>query len=526
MNSESHNPDMILEYFQSLKEWKKSQFKLSTSSEIVQLDKKLVRRREDLEKLRLSITSGSNSIAAIRSEINRVNQNIGSIEKEMSELSNRIDLVKREYLSVSSYINSNKTVEKSFDNSNELIPNQKIAGKFRLVFSIIGNDIEAIYLDLRRALSHYDIQILLQYILGLFIGLIFLINFPTFIVKLLSLLFLSLYLIWRIRFVFKFKKQSFNGQTSQHKESNNTSISEMRHKQRSLEVTIGKLQSQLNGCKGAIGQYRTNQKDLIISLGKANKHVLYLNDLLDKEIETYRTTEESVIEQICAEKINRLLYLESLFEKWFKEYIADLTKKAQRKLCLADIEVDDDPMALKAKPITVWVGVTERTSPSLIVKDSLTEEIGIDKISELHINPEEFESQDPYEGTKRKYGVYEFLAIFLCENFLIYYKCYFNFIRRKPVNEEYSEYLYENIVFTKSQEKSSVNMKNFDDSKQVYSKILTISTNDGKVLCFRIPKDRGGSNPSEIDHAAVTIRNLLRQRQQDLLRQRQQNDPN
>lgn len=37
---------------------------------------------------------------------------------------------------------------------------------------------------------------------------------------------------------------------------------------------------------------------------------------------------------------------------------------------------------------------------------------------------------------KKRYGVYEFNVIFICANFLGYYKCYWNFIRRLPVDED------------------------------------------------------------------------------------------
>jgi hypothetical protein len=513
MNSESHNPDMILEYFQSLKEWKKDQFNLDISSEIVQIDENLLLLREELDKLRLSITDESSSIKDITDKIGDMNQNIASTETEISELSNRINLVKSEYLSISNHIKTTEILEKSYDHPNNFILNQKTAGEFRFILSIIRNDIKTLYLDFKRALSNFDVQILLQYLTGFSLGLIVLIKFSYPAANFISLAVISSYLIWRTYSVLQSKKLSLNSQGSQRKTNSNINISQMRYKQQCLEVDIRQLQSQLNGHQNAVNQYKRRQKELLIDMEQANRNILNLSDLLNQRTEIYQSTEERIVTQIRAEKIERLSYLESLFQKWLKEYIVDLTKKAQRKLKLLSIE-DDDPMALKATPVTVWVGVTERTSPSMIVKDGLTEGTGADQISELYIDPREFKSQDAYEGSKRKYGVYEFLVIFLCEDFLSYYKCYFNFIRRKTVNEEYSEYLYENIVFTKLQEESSVNMKNFDDSKQVYSRSLTISTNDGKVLCFRIPKARVESNPSEIDRAALTIRDLLRQHKQ------------
>ena len=515
MNPEvNHSPEIILEYFKTLKEWHKDKFNLDTSSEVVQMNEDLVLLREDLNKIRLSIIDESDSIKSINNEIDDINQNIASTEKEISELRNRISTAQSEHLNIINKIKSIEALERPSNYVNESIPRSKSAGKFRLILAIIRNDIEIIYLDFKKAASNFNVKILLQYLIGCSVGLILLINFSFPVVKIISLIPPALYVLWRTRSVFSSKGQRFNSQGKQIRIYQDTNISNIRYEQQDLEMNIGKLQSQLNHHEDFVNQYRREQRNLLIKIDQTNRSILDLNNLIDQGVETYQKSAEIIVDQIRAKKMDRLSYLEVLFQKWLKEYIVDLTENARRKLGLVGIEVND-PVALKATPITVWVGVTERTSPSLIVKDSLTEETASDEISELYIDLGEFESQAAYEGSKRKYGVYEFLVIFLCKDFLSYYKCYFNFIRRQTVNEEYREYLYKNIVFTKLQEKSSVNMKNYGDSKQVYSKSLTISTNDGKTLCFQIPKSRGGSNPLELDRAARTIRNLLRQCRQD-----------
>lgn len=516
MNPEvNHSPEIILEYFRTLKEWHKDKFNLDTSSEVVQMNEDLVLLREDLNKIRLSIIDESDSIKSINNEIDDINQNIASTEKEISELRNRISTAQSEHLNIVNKIKSIEALEKPSNYVNKSIPRSKSAGKFRLILAIIRNDIKIIYLDFKKAASNFNVKILLQYLIGCSVGLILLINFSFPAIKLISLTPPAFYLLWRTRSVFRSKGQKFNSQGKQIKVYQDANVSDIRYEQQDLEINIGKLQSQLNRHEDIVNQYRRKQENLLIKIDQTNGNILDLNNLINQGVETYQKTAASIVDQIRAEKMDRLSCLEFLFQKWLKEYIAALTENARRKLGLVSIEVDDDPVALKAKPITVWVGVTERTSPSLIVKDSLTEETISDEISELYIDLGELESQAAYEGSKRKYGVYEFLVIFLCKDFLSYYKCYFNLIRRQTVNEEYREYLYKNIVFTKLQEKSSVNMKNYDDSKQVYSKSLTISTNDGRTLRFRIPKSRGESNPSELDRAARTIRNLLRQCRQD-----------
>ena len=515
MNLEvSHNPEIILEYFKTLKEWNKDKFNLDISSEMVQMDEHLVLLRENLDRVRLSITDKSDSIKSINNEIDEVNQNITSTEKEIAELRNRIRIAQSEHLDINNKIKSIEAFERPSNGFDESVSRSKSSGKLRLIFAIIRNDIEIIYLDFKKAVSDFNVQILLQYLIGFSIGLILLINLSFLAARLISLMLLALYLLWRTRSIFKLKGQRSNSQGKQIRTYQDTNVSDIRYRQQDLETNIGKLQSQLNHHEKIVNQYRRNQKDSFIKIDQININILNLNSFLNQGVETYQKTAESIVEQIRVEKMDRLSHLEVLFQRWLKEYIAALTENARRKLGLVGIEFDDDPMALKAKPITVWVGVTKETSPSLIVQDSLTEETVSDEISKLHIDPEEFESQAAYEGSKRKYGVYEFLVIFLCEDFLSYYRCYFNFIRRQTVNEEYREYLYKNIVFTKFQEKSSVKTKDYD-SKQVHSKSLTISTNDGKTLCFQIPKSRGESNPSELDRAARTIRNLLRQCRRD-----------
>ena len=54
---------------------------------------------------------------------------------------------------------------------------------------------------------------------------------------------------------------------------------------------------------------------------------------------------------------------------------------------------------------------------------------------------------------KRRYGVYEFNAIFFCANFLAYYRCYWDFIRGLPVDEEMCEILYDSIRICQSKTK-------------------------------------------------------------------------
>jgi hypothetical protein len=73
-------------------------------------------------------------------------------------------------------------------------------------------------------------------------------------------------------------------------------------------------------------------------------------------------------------------------------------------------------------------------------------------------------------------------------------------------------------VSIKVQEKSSVRLKD-ETQKNVYNKRLSLTMKDGKSICFRIAKHRLEKNLSihlsQVDEAAVAIRDMLRQRRID-----------
>jgi hypothetical protein len=78
--------------------------------------------------------------------------------------------------------------------------------------------------------------------------------------------------------------------------------------------------------------------------------------------------------------------------------------------------------------------------------------------------------------------------------------------------------MYDSIVSIKIKEKSSVRLKN-EQQKNVYRKRLLITTNDGKILCFNFSRNRVEKTYSirfsQIEEAAIAIRDMLRQRRID-----------
>ena len=118
--------------------------------------------------------------------------------------------------------------------------------------------------------------------------------------------------------------------------------------------------------------------------------------------------------------------------------------------------------------------------------------------TDLSIDDNDFYLEEKRSSSKDIFGVYEVVIIFLCSNFLTYYKCYFNFIQNKKIDEENCEYLYDSIVSVKVQDKS----RSGDNSKDTYRKRLLITTSDGKIVCFRFPRrDRKSTrlNSSHVD---------------------------
>lgn len=221
--------------------------------------------------------------------------------------------------------------------------------------------------------------------------------------------------------------------------------------------------------------------------------------------------------------VSRLKSLELEIKKRLEEDEEQLVKIGLEKLQIASSELDAQrrESELDRPAIISLVGVTDdEVDKSFIVANDRVDEY-LDKSSrrELLIRKEDFYEQKGLDG-KYKYGVYEFVSIFIVENFLAYYRCYWNFVRGAAVDEETCEYLYDAIVSVKTEERSSLNQKNPNERRN-YKQILSITTMDGKTISFQIGNDRKAkidstkdiSNySSKIDEEARRIRYWLRKR--------------
>ncbi|MDZ8236682.1 MAG: hypothetical protein RMZ69_05815 [Nostoc sp. ChiQUE01a] len=219
--------------------------------------------------------------------------------------------------------------------------------------------------------------------------------------------------------------------------------------------------------------------------------------------------------QIQESKIYNLEDLETQVKIWLEEDKQSLIDSGMRQLRISKLDRD---------PILSFVGVSYREK---ISSQILTTDRGIDNIEDkygkLLINENDFYEEKGLDG-EYKYGVFEGVVIFLGETFLSYYRCYWNFLKGAPVDEETCEYLYYSIVSVKTQERSSLRLQN-PDEKRKYKDLLSLTTMDGKIVYFKMLDDKKrkidsgntkiSSYVSEINEAAARIRYWLRQKRVD-----------
>jgi len=124
---------------------------------------------------------------------------------------------------------------------------------------------------------------------------------------------------------------------------------------------------------------------------------------------------------------------------------------------------------------------------------------------------------------KTRHSIHIFMVIFLCRNFLSYYKCHWNFIRGVATLVETGEYLYDTIVSVNTQELSSASLLDGEGKKVIFKKVLQINTTDGKGIEFpaisdiRVSYESSAENDiAEVRDAAHIIREMLRERRIDI----------
>ncbi len=508
---------LILEYFELLG-WNKSGCSQELPIESFDSNEELQSIKQDLHRIQDAIIEKRSLISFVQEEIDRIKPIISSTEGSLLQLREQIVLTRKEKSQSTQTAPYSDFFEQSNKSEIPAIPPPRLSETFRQLFLGIGNDIRTIYLDLKHAIATLNFLVLLQYVFAIFIVAIIFFIF-TDLVSFTFYMSLTLYIIWKLISIFgrhkkEWKHKYKNSEIERQQKARQQENLKFQTQQQELASNLHELEQQYVNYEQFLNQQKLRVQELTDQIRAAHTDLIDLEYGRNQQTDNYQRTIDELIEQWRRSKVERLLHLERLAQQWLKEDINNLIDQAQRKLNLIDSKFTGELRAIKMTPIRALGGVTPKTFPSLLIKDDIVGNLENKKISELHISPKDFRSEPTYDRKGRIYGVYEFLVVFLCQNFLSYYKCYFNFIKSEPIDEEYCEYLYDSVVSIKIQDKSSVNMKKIDAPKQIYSKRLIISTNDGKEIGFRIHRNRVeshlSSKLSELDTAATQIRTMLR----------------
>ena len=275
-----------------------------------------------------------------------------------------------------------------------------------------------------------------------------------------------------------------------------------------LLIRYSELLHSINELKTIRGNIEYELIDLNVRVNSLNKSIQESPSKKDKRIQEIKTEEFKRQE-------NQLQEL--------KKYVLDLLSKDTDELIKSNMEklkiISSDNLSDKQNvmkttdPIIVMKGVSKladaNAEGTIVETDSDMNLSTDDKITLIQEN--DFKS----DSDNKIYGVYEFLALFLCANFMTYYRCYFNFITGTSVNEESCDYMYDSIVSVKIQERSSNRLKN-ENERRIYGKRLVLTTKDGKAFRILIavdPKNNLGISVrlSDFNQVAQEVRDLLRE---------------
>jgi len=502
---EKHSPEVILEHFELLR-WNTDGCKADDPAKTLDSNEQLQSIKQDLNRIQALMIEKESLVSSNQKEVDRIKLVISSVEQNLLKLREEIILTRRERLQNTETTPQSEVFEQFKQSGTPATP----SGVLRQFLLNIGDDLKAIYLDIKQAIARLDLSVLSQYSLAILIVILLCFRFPH-LINFTSFILLISYITWKLIYTFRRHKKL----QKQRYENNeiNRQYQARQQQQQELESNLHELKQQYAKHEQYLNQQKLKEQELINWIRAARSDLVNLEHSRDQQTESLQRVTEEIIKQGQQSKRERLLHLERLTQQWLDKDIDDLTDQAMIKLNLREMKFVGASGALISPPIRILIGVTRNASSRSLVEDSVEGNPKTNKALDLRINPKEFESEPTYDGKKQKYGVYELLVIFFCSNSFSYYKCYFNFIRSQTVDQQYCEYSYDSIVSTKIQEKSSINMQNTNDQKQVYNKRLIISTNDGKVICFQIDRSRVESNLSsklsQIDDAATAIREIL-----------------
>lgn len=245
--------------------------------------------------------------------------------------------------------------------------------------------------------------------------------------------------------------------------------------------------------------------------------------LIDYEakIEALEKQQAEFIENCREKTINELELLERKIQVLLDRNKEELTERGLSKLKLGE--------NVELEPITSLCGIKSREKlESSLLKYNSHEDLDFLN-RELLIREDDFYYQDRCLDRRTRFGIYEFCSIFITHNLLAYYRCYWNFVRQAPVDEETCVYLYDTIVSVHTYERASLNQKDTSTVRN-YGGWLTINTTDGKKITIKISDDKKrktdsakSSSESKVDRVAEGIRGWLKKKRVDIIRTKPMN---
>lgn len=238
--------------------------------------------------------------------------------------------------------------------------------------------------------------------------------------------------------------------------------------------------------------------------------------------------------------------------KWLLMDRENLVKKGKAELRLLEPLGQDLGNILDAEPIVLISGINEELSKYNLFDLVLFRNM---------VGPHNYYVERGLDG-EYKYSIYNFIAIYPCQNFIAYYRCTWNFITGVSLEDETCEYLYDSIVSVKTQELSnassqilsnqsyenesgsgyykmlSLKIKNHNSEYKIVNyEIIEITTTDSQSIRFpvMIPKDHKiveASQTFDFDkvqqslarNTAHTIRQQVRQRKPGFIKTQSVNE--
>lgn len=503
--------------------WKNKGCPLELSRELIESDERLLAIKQEQQSNETLTSYTVNSIKSVRTEILSAQEQIECVEKEIDSLIQSIFSLRESFLSLS----SNKYTEEKFSSGDSSkIPNLSLQKILIYLIKQVLADIKQAFLYIINYYLDKPIITAITLILVIPISLFLSWKFNGF--STIGLLIIALvYFSKKINYIYKRHQRTWKENSAKveidRQQKLKQEFEERIHQERNkIEASLQEFEVRLQERRRDYQKLRERKQKLEAYLLQEEQELTELEQVRQQKLDEYQ---QKLDELIWREKCRRneyLLKLEKQVQKWLDDDIERLTHEGMKKLkIISNSDYDYDQVnALKTEEVRVVIGVTEKTKnfENILVDSDINSFTESSESQEIYIDQDDFESEKSFDGKNRKYGVYGFVAIFLCANFFSYYKCYYNFIRRKTVDEEIAEYMYDSIVSIKIQEKSSVRLKN-EQQKNVYRKRLLITTNDGKVVCFNFSRNRVEKKYSirfsQIEEAAIAIRDMLSQRRID-----------